>query len=1137
MAQVGECMTLYVTLLGGFAVERNGISITNFRTDKIRALLAYLVAEAERPHRREWLAALFWPETGDDVAKRNLRQSLHRLKSAIPGDDGWLEMTRQTVLLRAAAVGSDIGRFNHHLHAVETHTHSALHHCSTCLDHLTAAVELYRGDLLLGLTLKDAYGFEEWHAVERERLQQRALAALDLLANAREQQGAYDAALQLAQRQIALERWRESAHRQAMRLLMQLDRRAEALAQFEACRAALWDELGVEPEETTTALAATIRAATFVSAAPPPTVALHNFPTTLTPFIGRQEEIAALDNFLAHSRLVTVVGPGGMGKTRLAVALAHHLAQPASRFRDGITFVPLASVTTGAQLESAIAGALDVKLDGSRPILPQLGEWLASADTLLVLDNFEQLIPFAAVLGDLLDHTTRLRLLVTSRRPTLLLAEQQVPLGGLPLPDPAGPPNPDVPSLALFVQAARRMRPDFRVDDANWPALAAVCRAVDGMPLALVLAAAWVRLLSAEQIAAEIGRTLDFLTAGHADMPARHRSIRLIFDHSWQQLAPSQQQTLAQLACFHGYFTLDTLLDVTGQGIGAVAALLDNSLLARTEHGLFHLHELVRLFAAEKLAADPPLAQRTHGRHAHAFLTPVQAFGRDRSAERLAGVRRAIDDVRAAWQWAVDHDQRDLLAAALDGLAAFYDHAGLLQEGNERMAAATRLDDADLRRRARVAQADFLTKLSRYDDAARLAAAAIADAATPADAVPARLALGIVHELRGDYPAAIAEHESVLDHYRQAGNDAQIGQALAARARLHWRTGQFGVAIDAFREALAVERRRGNQSGIESNLGHLSIVYRETGRYAEALACVREALAIVEALGYQEGIARHTNNLGLVYWQLERREEALACYRKAAHIAESLGLTRGVVLCVSNMGVIHRELGQWDAAVACYQRAIDLSRQVGLQNPLVNTLGNLGNIYLDTGQFAQARHQYREAVGLAELLGMREPHARLLGALGELAWAEREYAAALPLLDRAIAMVRELDARYYLPQMLAVSAACLVQTGQPEAAQPRLAEARAVALEAGRQDPLHFIACTEVRLRHALGETAAALALIATGLVETTDAGKQGDWHYERWLLGGDSADAAAARRLYAQAVQQRPFFHFKRRLAHLAAA
>ena len=481
---------------------------------------------------------------------------------------------------------------------------------------------------------------------EREQLRQEFAAALSDLVALRERQGDYAGALRPAQRLLQTDPLNEAAYIQLMRLHAKLGDRAAVQRLYQNCVTVLERELDVEPSPATQQayqefmrMAPTLprqlvplppqgdappleRAAPTAQpaqqgqdAAPERGWRPRPLPTPATPFLGREVELAQIAERLADPscRLLTLLGPGGIGKTRLAlqVAVGH---QPV--FADGVAYVSLAGLEAGDRLEanlasdlaSALAGALNAPFRDSEDAQSQLAAVLRPLELLLVVDNFEHLTGAAELLADLLAAAPRCKLLVTSRQQLDLLEEWVYELQGLPL--PTGAADEENSALALFERSARRSSHAFVLDAANREAAVQICRLVGGMPLAIELAAGWVRLLSCGEIAAEVSRSLDVLAASQRNIPERHRSMRAVFDYSWRLLSAEEQAVLAALSLFAGGFGRDGALAVARAGLPMLMALAAKSLVQRMDAGRYMLHELVRQYAQERLTSSPAWADR-----------------------------------------------------------------------------------------------------------------------------------------------------------------------------------------------------------------------------------------------------------------------------------------------------------------------------------------------------------------------------------------------------------------------------------------------------------------------------------------------------------------------------------------------
>jgi predicted ATPase/DNA-binding SARP family transcriptional activator len=640
------CLT--ITLLGSFRVTSAGKPVSGFESNKVRALLAYLAVEADQPHRREVLAGLLWPDFPEPSARANLRNALANLRQVI-GDrqasPPFLHITRQTIQFNCAS--------DHQLDVAILTTLLAGALDQPTIEQLEEAVAMYQGPFLTGFSIPDSSPFEEWVLLNREALSRQMLDALHQLADHYEQQGVYEQALSYAWRQVELEPWQEEAHRQVMYLLALSDRRSEALAQYEVCRRVLAKELDIEPTAETVALYEQIRAGALGGVggksrgAPSPR---HNLPVQLTPFVGRKAELADLTRILAapELRLVTIVGPGGIGKTRLALEAA---AAQRQHYKHGVYLISLAPLQSADSLAPTIAEALHFSFYENTPPEQQLLEYLRHKNILLIMDNFEHLLDGVGLVTEILKVAPNLKILATSRTRLRVLGEQLFPLAGLTYPTGGASERTactddesQYGAVKLFLQSARRVRPDFVLTNDNLPDVIRICGLLWGMPLGILLASAWIEILTPGEIAAEIEHSFDFLQADLHDIPERQRGLRAVFSHSWQLLSQQEQAIFQQLSIFRGGFSREAAQAVTGASLPDLLAFVNKSLLHHTPAGRYEVHELLRQFAAEKLARSPAVAEEVRGRHSAfyaAFLHQREAnlkgarqpggIGRDRS--------------------------------------------------------------------------------------------------------------------------------------------------------------------------------------------------------------------------------------------------------------------------------------------------------------------------------------------------------------------------------------------------------------------------------------------------------------------------------------------------------------------------
>jgi predicted ATPase/DNA-binding SARP family transcriptional activator len=688
---------LRVRVLGGAELAVSGRPLVELASAKATALLVYL-AVTGTGHARSALAGLLWSDLPEATARANLRLVLTKLRRVLPEH---LEVTRQAVAL---APGRPVW-----VDAVEVARVAAAERDGG--EDLLAAVRLCRGEFLAGFEVPGAPLFDEWLVGRRAAVRGDMLALMDRAVALARARGDAATGIEVARRMLELDPLQEEAHRALMWFLAAGGRRSAALAQYETCRYVLREELGVEPSAATLALREEIAAAGGFTelgggaparrpaAAPGPSL-----PRPLTTLVGRERELARLHELLDDPacRLVTLVGTGGIGKTRLAVEVA---AARQRRHRDGVVFVSLVGASPARPEEAAdlvvanLAGALGVSLAVPRDPLELLVDHLTGQELLLVLDNLEQLRDAAGVVAELLRRAPGVQALATSRRRLGLGVEWLVEVPGLPYP-PAGAEAEAAgyEAVQLFQERARLLRPDLPAGGAE--GAGRVCRLLAGVPLAIELAARWVRSASPAAIADRLAGGLDLLQTTEQDVEQRHRSLRAVIDWSWQLLSDQERDALGHLSVLRGGFDLDAAAAVAGAGLPLLASLVDQSLVMVGEDGRYGMHELLRQYAAERLAADPAAeadARRRHAEH-YAALLPAPA-------ETLAGdgpgLDAEVENVRAATDWLNRHAEPARLDAHLARLCALYRRKGWFREAQAVLGAALERDAVPALERAR----------------------------------------------------------------------------------------------------------------------------------------------------------------------------------------------------------------------------------------------------------------------------------------------------------------------------------------------------------------------------------------------------------------------------------------------------
>ncbi|MBI5029356.1 MAG: tetratricopeptide repeat protein [Chloroflexi bacterium] len=1062
---------LSLSLMGPFQATLDGQPVTSFESDRVRALLAYLAVESNRPHRREGLATLLWPNWPDRSALTNLRNALSNLRKAI-GDrqasTPILQVTRETIQFDLA---SDSW--------VDVQMFQQLAAGDQSLEHLDQAIQLYRGPFLDSFGLKDSAPFEEWVQMLREQLSRQCLAALEQLAKYYEQQGDLSKATEYAWKQTDLAPWHERAHQRLMRLLALNDQRSTALAQYETCRRLLQQELGIEPSPETIALYEQIRDGKLVASETPqpqsssPALAQpSNLPVSLSPFIGRKELLAETQNRLQDSncRLLTLIGPGGSGKTRLAIEAA---AAQAHVFAHGVHFVSLAPLESTEAIVPTLAQTLGFSFEDEPEPLQQLLDHLRQKQMLLVLDNFEHLLKSdssqensATIVTTILQAVPQIKVLVTSQIGLNLQGEFLLPVPGMSYPEQSLTNPSDAlehGAIQLFLQSARRVHPNWMPTDEDLTHVIEICRLVQGMPLGLMLAAAWMRILSPAEIVAKIAKHhgLDFLEAEWHDVPERQRSMRAVFDYSWRLLNEREQQSLAALSIFRGSFTYSAARQVANiEGSAAtlreLLALVNSSLLQHTSTGRYEMHELLRQYAKEQLRAIPDAEQMARDRHADYYTAALRRWATElegaQQQNALAEMDRERNNIRAAWAWSIERRQVNRLAEGMAGLGLYYDWRTRYQEGEktflelaERLVAddsAQSVEQLKLWGSALAWHARFSQRLGQTESARELAQQSldVLEELTLVgeDVRPQRaLALQIIGEIELHSGNSVNGREPLgqsLSLYRELGNRRSVANCLRSLGRLAERMGKYEWAVQLHQESVEICRTLGTQRDLIDSLLELSLDLQATGHLEDAERLRRESIAISEQLGDRAGLTTGLYRSALSLIDRGKFSESHTLLEQCVKAYADLGDRHRWALALMRLGNVKMHLGQYEPARSLLQESLNWYREVDNRWGIGASLWLIAELEGLEGRYSQACELLQESAGAFRRGGARADVGRALADLGIVTLWQGAQAQAREYLAEACHLTIKFH-QYFMPVYVLIGAAMFaVEEGNGERA-------------------------------------------------------------------------------------------------------
>lgn len=988
---------------------------------KSQAVLYYL-AVWQRPVSRLALGSLLWADKSESEARVNLRKALQHLQKALPD---CLIATRETVALDMSLVETDVAAF---LSVVASPTPLAL-------EAEQEAAALYVGEFLAGFHLDDAPEFEQWQSHERQRLHNTAVSLFTQIAQHHLQRRNTPDALEAIQRLLTLEPWREEAHQQMMRLLASDGQIEAALAQYQTCQQRLKTELDLAPSAATEQLRQRIVA---LRQRPRPLL-----PAPFAPLVGRDHDVAKVCELVGTNsgRLVSIVGQGGMGKTRLALAVAHRLAYA---FLEGVFWIDLADTTTTADLPRTIARQMALPLHDQQEPLAELLTGLQTMECLLVLDNFEQLLVDTAVFTPLLailEKCPTIHLLITSRHRLNLRHEAVYPLHPLSYPqtglaEQLFAPRP-YEAVQLFVQAAQRINHHFGLEPEQ-EAVHTICQLLEGLPLGIELAASLIDQQSGAEIAAVLAHNLDVLATEMADVPPRQRGLRAMFAYSWELLRAEEQAMLAGLGIFWGEFTAATVLAVVGGTAESLARLRHQSLVRQQgEDGRYSLHETIRFYAQEQLARQPFAAQITEN-YTHYYLAKVReqetALLGMEAKTAVSILQEQFANIAQAWHYAVARRQWPLLADCLAGLTRYAQMGGqsrgilpLLRETidalEEAQTEGAKGYDGNLHGRVLIESGRAFGRLGRPAEALPLVTAGVLLIDPASD--PALLTHG---ELTwGEMLWHLGRYDEVETHIEQAFAHSDNSpllplltvQGLNLRGKLLFVRGHHQEAEKQFAQAVAICRQQNWPSQTATILNSLAVAHYHLGEYERARQEHEEGLQLNQALGNELGMALTLGNLGDVCRQQGDLDTAAQYYHDSLQLRQKVGDIMGEAWVIHALGVLYQQKGKWTEAQAYYERSLEIRQQIQDQRDMAESYNSLAVLFRLQGRGAEAERNHRQALAIYRTLGDQFNVATTYYYLAQLALVQQDEAAAQEANGKALALFRQLGHEAGIAQCLA----------------------------------------------------------------------------------------------------------------------
>jgi len=944
-------------LFGALDVRLDGAPIPPLRTRKVQWLLALLLLHHDQALDRVWLAGTLWPESAPGAALFNLRQSLSNLRRALGPAERCLQASMVNALtLDAAPIEADVIAFDTAVAAGDRTS-------------LEQAVSLYRGPLLEGCA-------EEWVFAERRVREEQYLSALEKLAEQALGRGERDVAATYLRSVIQVDPLREQTQRALIQTLAAMGDHGAAVQVYRDLRVLLRRDLNTDPDPETQAVFQQVRAEALSTSrtAPPAIAPLPAPPTTrrplpcpLTTLVGRQTEIEEIRNTLKSARLVTLTGPGGVGKTRLAIAVGEQVAEA---YQDGVCFVDLAPLSEPDLLAQTVAGVLEAPEEPGRSVLSTLQDYLQARSMLLLLDNCEHLLDRCAdLVYALLQSCPGVHVLATSRQNLGLTGEVGWKVDTLSTPSLSNLTTRDRPqkdrmsllseydAVQLFVVRAQQAMPAFQMTAQNAEEIARICAHLDGLPLALELAAARVLSLSVAEIQDRLADRFRLLTGGSRAALPRQKSLRALLDWSYDLLNPAEQTLLRRLSVFAGGFTLQAAAVVCPE-----ESLTDQDTLS--EEDAYEAWETLDLLSS-LVDKSLILAEHEAGRTRYRLLETMRQYAQDRLQE--CGETDRVKQRHQAFFVALAEEAEPQLlgpeqAAWLHRLET--DHDNLRQA----------LDGGDPEGALRLAGALWrYLKVRGYFSEGRLWSVRALEGETgrgrPSVRAKALHGAGILAVAQGDYKAARAYHEESLALYRKDEEESGIADALLSLGNIASEQGDYTTARTLYSESLEIRRRTADRHGISTLLNNLGSIASELGDPRAAQTLYEESLQLRRELGNRVGIAGSLNNLGNVAMDLEDYAKARALFSESLALQRELGNRLGTAMALYSLGIIASEYEEFAATHRLYEESLFLYQELGYKRGIACTLEALGALALTEDQAVRAAQLLSAAESLRNALG------------------------------------------------------------------------------------------------------------------------------------------------------------------------
>ena len=958
---------LEVRLLGTFSIKCDGNPVT-LSSRAAQSLFAYLILNAGTAHRREKLAGMFWLDASEEKARAHLRHELWRIRKAFAPHSkvNYLFADDINITFNSSAE-----------YWVDT---AILRNVSDAapIEELIEALSLVQGEFLPGF-------YDKWVTQEREHLQSVHEQKLAQLLESLENEKRWNDVLDWAERWISFGQGPEAAYRYLMVVYDALGEHAKVTSTFQRCVRAL-RELDLEPSEQTRALA-------FKRSSK------LNIPIPLTSFVGREKELEEVAKLLLKSRLLTLTGAGGVGKTRLAIQV---VADVMEMFSDGVWFLDLAPLSDPSLVPSTLINLLGLQESGERSVTDLLTGYFRSRTALIIFDNCEHLIESCAqLIHSLLLSCEGLTILATSREALRVSGEipYRVPSLAIPSSDVQCTVNDlaNMESIRLFTERAAVISPDFTFNSQNALDIARICERLDGIPLAIELAAARTDVLSVQQIQKGLDDRFHLLTRGMRSSLPRHQTLRAMIKWSHDLLSEKERILYRRLAVFMGGWTLEAAKEVcSGNSIEAsdildlLSQLVNKSLILvewkQGQETRYRMLETIRQYAGDRLLESDE-REKLRQQHLTYFLKVAeQAEGGLRGAAKKGWMERLEvehDNLRVALEWSLERNSAGLESGlrVAGALFEFWYRRGHYHEGREwleRVFAKVSLTNAHITKRTRA---------------------------------KALYALGVIFWFLSNYHQAWTHAETCLTLHQELKDEAGIAHALSLLGLTARAQRDYARAIPLLEQSLAISRQLGDKQAICYRLHDLALVWWRHGEYKRAERFLDESLTFSFELGDTGSMAEIKAGLAAVAREQGNYHRAHTLFRESLSVFEELGNKYWIAGTLQDLGILSWRQGDYRQAEKQLEASLELFHKIGAQRAAARSLSVLGDVVLSQGDLKGARSLYEQVANITEALGDKLDKSRARQSLANIAFVEGDYATAQGLYEKSLARFREIHSK------------------------------------------------------------------------------------------------------------------------------